>query len=247
MYSKERGYGRAFLDAMMTSASAVTGGRVFYVCVQGAGNNYQDIAAILTRDDVGIDRLYGTITAALAATVAGRGDVVLIDPSITTPPTLTELATAATNGVQMMGVGNDTGARVTAYRAPAALPQSVAGNLFAVTAKIRLIEIIGEVTTVIQTQANNTKIQAVPTVGSAVDLCSVLSITAFAVGTIVNITGTLATAMQSNANGVLVGQAGSIIVPAGFIALNCAASNTGAIKWTVYYEPIDPGAVLIAQ
>jgi hypothetical protein len=245
-YNKDRGYGRAQFDAMIASIGAVTGGRVFYVATTSQ-TNYNDLAGILTPDDVGVARLYGSITAALAATVSGRGDVVLIDSGYTTAPTLTELATAATNGVQMMSVGADMGTRVTAYEPPKALPQSVAGNLFAVTAKIRLIEIIGEVTTVIQSQANAIKLQAVPTVGSAVDLCGTLDINAFAVGRIVNITGTLATAMASNANGVLVGQAAPIIIPAGFIALNAAASNTGAMKWTIVYEPIDPGATVIAQ
>jgi hypothetical protein len=131
-------------------------------------------------------------------------------------------------------------------RATAALPQSTAGALFTVTGKVIVTDIIGEVTTIIQTQANNTKLVANPTVGADVDLCAVLDISADAVGSHYNITGTLANAMVNVAGGAGVAQAGRVIVKAGTIDLNCAASNTGAIKWTIHWIPIEKDADVVA-
>ncbi|MFH7445159.1 hypothetical protein RA265_29135, partial [Pseudomonas syringae pv. tagetis] len=81
-------------------------------------------------------------------------------------------------------------------------------------------------TTVIQTQANNTKLIANPTVGSDTDICAVVSTTAAAVGSRLHITGTFANAMVISANGAHVAQAGAVVLTAGTLDLSCAASNT---------------------
>ena len=131
-------------------------------------------------------------------------------------------------------------------RASAALPASTAGALFTVTGKILVVDIIGEVTTIIQTQANATKLIANPTVGADVDLCATNDISADAVGSHYNITGTLANAMVNTAGGAGVAQAGRVIVKAGTIDLSCAATNTGAIKWTLHWIPIEEDADVVA-
>lgn len=132
-------------------------------------------------------------------------------------------------------------------RAAAALPQTAAGTLFTVTGgRILLTSIVGQVTTVIQTQANNTKLQSVPTVGTAVDLCAVLDISADEVGCLYGITGTLATAMVGANAGATVAPSAALVVPVGAIKLNCAASNTGAVKWSLTYVPLDSGASVAA-
>jgi len=137
---------------------------------------------------------------------------------------------------------SDTDKLVIVEKAAASLPQSTAGVLFTVTGRIILHHIIGEVTTVIQNQANNTKLVANPTVGADVDLCAVLDIDNDAVGTMYNITGTLANAMVATTSGAMIAQASSIIVADGTIDLNCAASNTGEIKWTIHYTALDKGS-----
>lgn len=135
----------------------------------------------------------------------------------------------------------------TVERLTANLPQSTAGALFTVAGgKVRVLSIVGEVTTVIQTQANATKLVANPTVGADVDLCATVEITADAVGTMYNITGTLANAMVATTSGAFAAQAGEVIVAAGTIDLNCAASNTGQIQWTLQYIPLDDGATIVA-
>lgn len=37
-----------------------------------------------------------------------------------------------------------------------------------------------------------------------------------------------------------------VVVPAGTIDLDCAASNTGSVKWSLFYWPLDPGAYVTA-
>lgn len=132
-------------------------------------------------------------------------------------------------------------------RATAALPQTTAEALFTVAGgRVLVTGIVGEVTTVIQTQANNTKLTANPTTGTSVDLCAVLNISADEVGALYSITGTLTDALAGGVAGAVALQDRPVVVPAGTIDLDCAASNTGAVKWTVTYVPLDDGASVVA-
>ena len=93
-------------------------------------------------------------------------------------------------------------------RATANLPQTTQSALFTVTGgRILVTSIVGEVTTVIQNQANNTKLVANPTTGTDVDLCAVLSITAKEVGTLFGITGLFSDALVG-------ANAGATVLPA---------------------------------
>lgn len=131
-------------------------------------------------------------------------------------------------------------------RPTASLPQTTQSALFTVSnGMILLTSIVGVVTTVIQTQANNTKLVANPTSGTDVDLCAVLNISADAVGDIYTITGVLSDAMVG-AGVAAAAMAKPIIVPAGTIDLSCAASNTGAIRWVLHYLPLEAGASVAA-
>ena len=131
-------------------------------------------------------------------------------------------------------------------RAAAALPQTVAAAIFNIIGgRVAILSIIGEVTTVIQTQANATKLVHNPTdAGASQDLCATVDITADAVGTMYSITGTPATALQDALNFLSPNKTlpSPLILKAGTIELNCAGSNTGAVKWQVRYLPIDEGA-----
>jgi hypothetical protein len=51
--------------------------------------------------------------------------------------------------------------------------------------------------------------------------------------------------MVATTSGAGVYQAAPVFVTAGTIDLNCAATNTGAVKWTIEYEPIDSGATVV--
>jgi hypothetical protein len=134
-------------------------------------------------------------------------------------------------------------------RPTANLPQTTAHALFTITGgRVFVPLILGEVTTIIQTQANNTKLTYDPVdAGATQDLCAVLSITAHAVGQIFSITGLATDAMRASLNygrGGLITQ--PLILKAGNILLDCAASNTGQVKWDIWYLPLDDGAVVQA-
>lgn len=135
-------------------------------------------------------------------------------------------------------------------RATQALPESTDEALFRITGYIRLIGIFGIVTTVIQNQANDTKLKHNPSgTGSDVDLCAVLNIANDAVGTVYSIVGVLATAMKSTSLW-LVAPADSIPWPGmllgpGDIELDCAATNTGSVKWIAEWTPVSGDGNLV--
>jgi len=128
-----------------------------------------------------------------------------------------------------------------ATKATAALPQTTDGALFTVTGRVLVTSLIGEVTTVIQTQANNTKLKFNPDgTGADTDLCAVLDISADAVGSQYSLTGTVANAMTVGLWTLgpnLVIQSPGIFLNDGSIELDCAASNTGSVKWDITYIP----------
>lgn len=132
-------------------------------------------------------------------------------------------------------------------RATATLPQTTTGALFTVTGgRVAITQIIGEVTTAIQNQANNTKLTSSPTTGTAVDICAVLSIANDEIGCLYGITGLNSDAMLGINAGALPAQTRDVVVPIGSILLDCAASNTGSVKWSIFYYPIDAGAAVAA-
>ena len=132
-------------------------------------------------------------------------------------------------------------------RATAALPATATGALFNVTGgRILLTNIVGEVTTAIQAQANAIKLVATPTTGSVNDLSAAVESNALAVGGLLSITGLAADAMVKSTGGGVSGLRNPIIVAIGAIGLNTAATNTGSIKWSMTYVPIDNGASVAA-
>lgn len=132
-------------------------------------------------------------------------------------------------------------------RVTATLPQSVAGAIFTVSGgRVIVNMILGEVTTIIQAQTNNTKVKSVPTAGSTVDLCAVKDITALEVGGKLVVNGVAATALTQANAGAIIAETVPVVVAAGSIQLDCAASNTGSIKWSIFYVPFDDGAFIIA-
>ncbi len=135
-------------------------------------------------------------------------------------------------------------------RATAALPQTAAAAIFTIsTGLVAVTAIYGEVTTVIQPQANATKLTFDPTAtGATQDLSATLDITADAVGTMYSITGTPATALADSLNFVSSNKmlAAPLVLKPGGILLDCAASNTGAGKWSIWYVPLEAGASIAA-
>jgi len=132
-------------------------------------------------------------------------------------------------------------------RATATLPQTAAGALFTIAGgTVAITAIVGEVTTIMQTQANNTKLTGNPTVGTAADICAVLDTTADEVGAIYGITGLFSEAMVSNVAGATVLPRNPVVLNIGTLDLDCAASNTGSVKWSIWYVPLEVGAYIEA-
>lgn len=243
-YNINSGYG-----ALQSSTLwAPTTGKTFVVATAVAGNNYDRLSQIFKPDSDGINRLHTTPTLALAQCVAGRGDVVYIDLSYTTALTAAELLAAETKGVFVQVAGNmlATG-QMFVNRVTAALPATTAADIFTVTGDVIVDSIIGVVTTVIQTQANNLKV-IVKKGSTSTDICADLNTSAHAVGSRYSITGTYANALINTAIGVpLAPQATGVFVEGGStIRLNTSATNTGSVKWTIKYRPQAPGSMIIA-
>jgi len=136
------------------------------------------------------------------------------------------------------------------YRATDTLPAGTDEALFTITGgRVMVTSILGEVTTVIQTQANNTKLKFNPTAaGADTDLCAVLDISGDAVGTLYSITGDFSDGMVA---GLLCLETDAllerpIVFSEGDIELDCAATNTGSISWMITYIPLDDGASIAA-
>jgi len=130
-------------------------------------------------------------------------------------------------------------------KATGTLPQTTQGVLFTISGRVRLIDIIGEVTTQIGAGANNAKLISNPTVGADVDICAQLDIDGDVVGTMYSITGTLADAMIATTSGAFRSQVSAVTLAAGTLDLYCSASKTGSVKWTVVYQPIDSTAKIV--
>ena len=219
-------------------------GKVFVIAAQ-ADPSYGYLSSVFIPDPDGIQRLHTTWALAIAQTVAGRGDKILVSRNFTVAPTLAQLATMNTNGVVAEQLGGRQGEHYVTNRASATLPATTATPYFTVTGKVKIYQIIGEVTTVVQAQANAIKLISNPTVGADVDLCATVESNAAAVGSLLTITGTLANAMIKTVSAAVPSQASPVVVTAGTIDLSTAATNTGATKWTVIWEPIDQGAMVI--
>lgn len=139
-------------------------------------------------------------------------------------------------------------------RATAALPASTQSAIFTVaTGRVLITGIVGEVTTVIQNQACNTKLVANPTAGSDVDLCAVVDVANLEVGGKLSLIPDLDATPFSVALGKQLAGAApfgfgsrAVVVAVGTIDLSTAATNTGSVKWDLTYVPLDAGATVTA-
>ena len=131
---------------------------------------------------------------------------------------------------------------------PADLPQTAAEATFNVNGGEVLVHLMYvRVTTVIQTQANNTKVTLNPTTGPSADVASNLDITADEVGTIyiVEGDGTALIGVNAGQTWAAAGLPHPFIVNAGTIDIETGGSNTGRIKWHIFYEPLVEGATVV--
>lgn len=134
------------------------------------------------------------------------------------------------------------------------LPATTTDQVFRVRGgRVLVYLIIAEVTTIIQAQATTVKFtskrldNASVAVGSAVDLSATTDLNALEVGGTLGCLGSGAAGVKSNAGAVLatLGQ-NAFVVPQGEIYVTTGATSTGAMKYDIYYQPLDPGAYVDA-
>ena len=135
---------------------------------------------------------------------------------------------------------------VQVSKSAATLPETTTQNIFTVTiGRVLVLLLIGEVTTIVQAQANNLKVTSAPTTGTAVDIASNLDVNAKEAGTLLlcELDGTALVGANAGAALSGVGLA-YCVVPIGSIRIETSATNTGATKWDIWYVPLDVGAVI---
>lgn len=127
------------------------------------------------------------------------------------------------------------------------LPATATETIFEVEGgRILLKALVGEVTTVIQTQACNLSVNVDSDAGSSDVIASTLDISADAVGTYYGVEGD-GTAVEDTGIGWgrTCAGVGAIIGP-GAITITTSATNTGAVKWDLYYLPLDKASYVTA-
>lgn len=133
-------------------------------------------------------------------------------------------------------------------KSSASLPQTATQHLFVIAGGRVLITLLfGEVTTIIQSSDPVLKITSTPTTGTAVDVASTVDASSLEVGGFLTVEGDGTALIKGNAGAGLPGTGqGKWICPIGYIDLISGASKTGAMKWDLYYVPIDDGAYVVS-
>jgi hypothetical protein len=229
------------------SASALASDDVASVGVQVSVVDSRIIATTTTAiDSVGVQ--VSTVDSRIIATTTAAIDSVGVQVSVTDSRLI--VADAAVDSV---GLQVSTADSRIYYQSKRGASKSVASittaNLFTVSGGcVKILNVVGYITTAIQDAANNAKLVMTPTGGTATDICSVLNVQNSGQYGLLTITGTFANAMVLTATaGVKAGtQASAFITSPGILSLNCDATTTGAIDWYIEYMPMDADAIIIA-
>lgn len=137
-------------------------------------------------------------------------------------------------------------------RAAAALPQTTTQTLFTLTGGRAIITtLIAECTTAVQAQANALSLFSLSTTTNiTTHFAQSFESNGLALGSLLSVTGTTHNT-QGSAGLMQVGSAviqnNEIVMQPGAIRLTAAASNTGALRWTLLYVPFDDGAIFVAS
>lgn len=127
------------------------------------------------------------------------------------------------------------------------VPQNALSALFTVSGgRVLVTGIVGEVTTVIGGTLPSAKLVANPTTGADTDITAAVAITDDAVGNLYGV-DTLGGGLVVLASATSTPQNGGIVVKPGTVDLHVSATDaTGAVKWSLFYVPLDDGATVAA-
>lgn len=132
-------------------------------------------------------------------------------------------------------------------KAAATLPATGNQSIFVVTGgRVLVHHLVGEVTTVNSATATNLKVTSVPTVGTAADVAANLAVASLEVGTIYVVEGDGTALIGVSAGFAPTAVQVPWICPTGTLRLTTSATNTGASKWDIFYQPLDAGATVVS-
>lgn len=224
-------------------------GKTFFL-VSATEAAFGDFQKTFPNDRDGQPRVFSTWATVIAAVqLTTVNSSIVVSPLFTTAPTLAQIASLDAAGCVVIQAGqNLPDGSYIATKAAAALATVTTLNLFQVNGRAYILSIIGQVETTIGATVDGAKFQLVPTVGSTTDMCATTNIASAAVGSQINITGTMSAALVVTTQGaVALASVGvPILVKAGTIVLNQVVTTTGNVSYKVNYIPIDPGAFISA-
>lgn len=221
-----------------------------------ARGNLQTVIAMLGNPDAAGKTLYGNVGDFVGNTNLKTLKAALAIPDTAAKGLFVELATDrldnGTYGLDALKTlinAIQSTQPVIVERSATTLPQGVPGQTayFTVSGRILLLNIVLETTVQIEGVAVSIKLVANPSLGGAadVDLCAAVVVNADIVGTMYNITGTLADAMIATTSGAMISQANAIVLADGTIDLHTDINATGEIKVTAHYVALDAGSTLV--
>jgi hypothetical protein len=114
-------------------------------------------------------------------------------------------------------------------------------DMFTVTGgRVCVTALVGEVITAdIGANASNLTVNSDPTVGLTGVIGAAVAMASAVVGTTFSLTGNPGDAIVKN-TGVALTCTSPVIIPVGAITLATSGTNTGSMKWTIWYYPVDP-------
>lgn len=128
------------------------------------------------------------------------------------------------------------------------LPATTSKNIFSVVGgPVQILDLFGEVTTIIQNQTCNFKYSLTDTASSTTtDLSANVDIAASRVGSFLTLGTTLGATTVISSGGTSAADNVSVRAPVGNIKVTTGATNTGDVTYHVRYRPLVAGAKIIA-
>lgn len=134
-------------------------------------------------------------------------------------------------------------------RATAVLPATAYGALFTIAGgRVLITGLIGEFTVAASATATTVAVTGTPTTGTATTWATATAVTSKEIGAQITLPAAFGSAVVVN-NAGAGGQLQPVapyVAAIGTLGITTSATNTGSVKWTVFYVPLDAGASVTA-
>ena len=133
-------------------------------------------------------------------------------------------------------------------RATDTLPQTTSEDIFTIAGgRVLMTGILGEVTTVCGAGVGNLSLEHNPTAaGTTTAITGATAGANLEAGSLISMDGTAATGLILAVGGGVAMQSKPVALTAGTVTFKTSGSDTGSIKWSMFYVPIDDGAYVTA-